>query len=62
MYFDSIELECLSMTGFNRYISNRMEVLAQPFADVLRDPLRSEIIVVQNRSMERWVSMQLALW
>lgn len=53
------------MAGFNLYIGNRMEVLAEQLADVLReplgDPLRSEIVMVQNRSMERWVSMQLAL-
>jgi exodeoxyribonuclease V gamma subunit len=42
-----------------------MEVLAEQIADVLQeplgDPLWSEIIIVQNRSMERWVSVQLAL-
>jgi exonuclease V gamma subunit len=40
------------MAGFNLYISNRIEVLAQQLADVLRDPLsdplRSEIVIVQT--------------
>ncbi len=52
------------MKGLNIIASNRMEVLAEKLADVLAGPLSSpltpEIIVVQSRGMERWVSMQLA--
>ncbi len=46
------------------FTSNRLENLAEALAEVLRTPLGSvldeEIIVVQSRGMERWVSMQLA--
>ena len=53
------------MGRFNLFISNRMERLAAQLADTLRrplsDPLWGDIIIVQNRGMERWISMQLAL-
>lgn len=46
------------------FTANRLEALAERLAEVLRAPLPSplmeEIIVVQSRGMERWVSMQLA--
>ncbi len=46
------------------FASNRVEVLAQQLARVLEEPLSSpfvpEIVVVQSRGMERWLSMQLA--
>ncbi len=46
------------------YISNRMEILAAELAQVMRGqpcpPLSSEVIVVQSRGMERWLSMELA--
>ena len=46
------------------HASNRMEALVGALAGVLRDPLpdplEPEIIVVQNRGTERWVSMELA--
>jgi len=46
------------------FTSNRLEILADTLAEVLRKPLASvldeEIIVVQSKGMERWVSMQLA--
>ena len=48
----------------NIYISNRLEILAEKLAGIVRDPLPDpvapEIIVVQSSGMERWVSMQLA--
>lgn len=51
--------------GLRLYTSNRMEVLADLLAQVLREPLPSpleqEIIVVQSVGMERWLRMQLAL-
>ncbi len=46
------------------FTSNRLEILADILAEVLEEPLTSvldeEIIVVQSKGMERWVSMQLA--
>jgi exodeoxyribonuclease V gamma subunit len=46
------------------YNSNRLEVLAEALSEVLRTPLASpldqEIIVVQSKGMERWLSMALA--
>ena len=52
------------MPGLNLYTSNRLEVLAEKLAKVLSNPLSSplqgEIVVVQSKGMERWVSMELA--
>jgi len=52
------------MPGLNIYTSNRMEILAEQLAQIIRNPLPSpltpEIIVVQSRGMERWISMTLA--
>ena len=46
------------------YTSNQLEILAEKLAGVLRKPLASpfqrEIILVQSKGMERWVSMELA--
>ena len=46
------------------FTSNRLEILANALAEVLSKPLASvldeELIVVQSRGMERWLSMQLA--
>jgi len=46
------------------YTGNRLEALARKLADVLEKPLSSpldtEIIVVQSKGMERWLSMRLA--
>ena len=48
----------------NLYTSNRMEVLVDTLAAALREPLASpfqqEVIVVQSRGMQRWLSMELA--
>jgi exodeoxyribonuclease V gamma subunit len=49
--------------GFHVHASNRLESLAEQLAVIqtpLSSPLASEVIVVQSRGMERWVSMQLA--
>ncbi|MGD2150067.1 MAG: exodeoxyribonuclease V subunit gamma, partial [Desulfobacterales bacterium] len=52
------------MQGLAIYTSNHMEILAQQLARMVREPLPSplvpEIIVVQSRGMERWVSMEIA--
>ena len=52
------------MHGLKIYTSNHMEILAERLAQIVREPLSSpfspEIIVVQSRGMERWVSLELA--
>ncbi|MBW2358391.1 MAG: exodeoxyribonuclease V subunit gamma [Deltaproteobacteria bacterium] len=52
------------MPGLRLYTSNRLEKLAEKLAELVSSPLASpldkEVIVVQSRGMERWVSMQLA--
>ena len=52
------------MPDLNLYTSNRLEILARFLADLLKTPLSSplkkEIIVVQSKGMEHWLSMQLA--
>jgi exodeoxyribonuclease V gamma subunit len=52
------------MKRLSLYTSNRLEILAEMLAEVLTShlslPLCPEIIVVQSKGMERWVSMQLA--
>lgn len=49
---------------FYLYTSNRLEhlitALAQIVSDFPLDPLEKEIIVVQSKGMERWITMQLA--
>ena len=48
----------------NLYTSNRMEVLVDTLSATLRKPLNlpfaKEVIVVQSRGMQRWLSMELA--
>lgn len=52
------------MPSLRLYTGNRLETLARELAQVLEKPLTSpldtEVIVVQSRGMERWVSLQLA--
>jgi len=52
------------MPGLELFVSNRLEILAEKLAEVLRTPLASplekEIIVVQSKGMERWVATELA--
>jgi len=54
----------LPLPGLRLYASNRLEKLAEKLADTvtlpLASPLDKEVIVVQSRGMERWISMQLA--
>jgi len=50
--------------GLTLYTSNRLEILAGQLAAVLRKPLRepltSEIVVVQSNGMQRWLIQQIA--
>jgi exodeoxyribonuclease V gamma subunit len=50
--------------GLRIFTSNRLEILAEKLSEVLKKPLPSpldkEVIIVQSRGMERWISMQLA--
>jgi exodeoxyribonuclease V gamma subunit len=50
--------------GLKIFSSNRLEILAENLSEVLKTPLSSplakEVIIVQSRGMERWVSMRLA--
>ncbi len=52
------------MPGMKIFTSNRMEILvkelAQEVKKPLSPPLQKEIVVVQSRGMERWVSLELA--
>ena len=52
------------MSGLRLIESNRLEVLSQALAASLSEPLSSpltpEVIVVQSRGMQRWLSMELA--
>ena len=50
--------------GLRIFTSNRLETLAEKLSEVLKGPLSSpldkEVIIVQSRGMERWISMRLA--
>ena len=52
------------MVGLRIFTSNRLEVLAEKLAEILRAPLAlpltAEVVVVQSRGMERWISLELA--
>jgi len=52
------------LSGLRLFTSNRLEILADRLSAVLSEPLTSpldaEVVLVQSRGMERWVSMQLA--
>ncbi|MFB0532906.1 MAG: exodeoxyribonuclease V subunit gamma, partial [Desulfatiglandales bacterium] len=52
------------MMTLRLFTSNRLEILAEALAKVLKTPLASvldeEVVVVQSQGMRRWVSMQLA--
>lgn len=52
------------MRGLRLFAGNRLEILVQKLAEDLHEPLSSpfekEIIVVQSKGMEHWLSMQLA--
>ncbi len=52
------------MPGLYLYTSNHLEILVEQLAQIVKEPLLSplapEVIVVQSRGMERWVSLELA--
>ncbi|MBW2471707.1 MAG: exodeoxyribonuclease V subunit gamma, partial [Deltaproteobacteria bacterium] len=52
------------MPGFHLYSSNKLEILADTFADLVQaqpiSPLQKEIILVQSRGMARWLAMETA--
>jgi len=54
----------MSQKNFKLFTSNRLEILVKQLAGVVQTPLPTpftpEIIVVQSRGMERWISMELA--
>jgi exodeoxyribonuclease V gamma subunit len=54
----------MPQTNLKIFTSNRLEILAKQLSRVVRSPqstlLAPEIIVVQSRGMERWISMELA--
>ncbi len=52
------------MNGLKLIISNRLEALVDKLAQMVRQPSRRslgpEVVVVQSRGMQRWVSLELA--
>lgn len=52
------------MPGLKLHISNRIELLSVKLAEVLSSPLalplQPEVILVQSKGMERWISLELA--
>ena len=61
------------MTNLNVIVSNRLEILSERLAKKVKEPLGTigsfspqsqsllpEIIIIQSRGMERWVSMEIA--
>jgi exodeoxyribonuclease V gamma subunit len=52
------------MAGLKRYTGNRLEILAGRLAECIQPPLSSplapEIVIIQSKGMERWLSMELA--
>ncbi len=52
------------MPGLKLYTSNRLEILVERLAQIVREPpasaLQPEVVVIQSRGMERWISMALA--
>jgi len=52
------------MSGLNIFTSNRLEILAKRLSQMLKTPVSSalaaEVIVVQSKGMQRWVSLEIA--
>ena len=53
-----------SSPNLNLFTSNRLEILSVFLSEILKTPLSSpftpEIVVVQSKGMERWISMEIA--
>ena len=53
-----------SPPNLNLFTSNRLEILSVFLSEILKTPLSSpftpEIVVVQSKGMERWISMEIA--
>jgi exodeoxyribonuclease V gamma subunit len=54
----------MTVNGFNLFTGNRLESLAEALVESISEPPASpfapEVIVLQSRGMERWLSMQIA--
>jgi exodeoxyribonuclease V gamma subunit len=52
------------MSGLNIFTSNKLEILAEQLARLIKNPgpsaLAAEIIVIQSTGMARWISLELA--
>jgi exodeoxyribonuclease V gamma subunit len=52
------------MSGLNIFASNRLEILAEQLSEMMKTPLSSvlepDVIVVQSKGMERWLSLEIA--
>ncbi|MBT3311670.1 MAG: exodeoxyribonuclease V subunit gamma [Desulfobacterales bacterium] len=52
------------MTTLNLYTGNRLEELSEALCEVLSDPLgspiESEVIITQNKGIQKWISMEIA--
>ncbi|MDP7353901.1 MAG: exodeoxyribonuclease V subunit gamma, partial [Desulfobacterales bacterium] len=52
------------MPGLTIFTGNRLETLAKQLAQIVRAPITSplspEILLIQSKGMERWLSMELA--
>lgn len=53
------------MAGFTLYYGNNLEALADECAKLLKEPLddpfEREIVIVQSKDMERWLSLQISM-
>ena len=53
----------MKKTGFNIFTGNRLENLAELLAETIDEPLASpltpELIVLQSKGMEQWLSMEI---
>jgi len=52
--------------GLKLFVSNQLEILVKKLAEELQTPLstplRKEVVLVQSKGMERWISMELACY
>lgn len=54
------------MASLYVHVSNKLEILAEELAHLLRyraaSPLEPSLVMIQSKGMERWLSMQIALY